>query len=35
MNDGAGWLQIAAPVGVLLAWGVVCFALALRVFKWQ
>jgi len=35
MNDGAGWLQIAAPVGVLVAWGVVCFALALRFFKWQ
>jgi len=35
MNDGAGWMAIAAPVGVLVAWGVVCFALALRVFKWQ
>jgi ABC-type multidrug transport system permease subunit len=35
MNDGAGWVAIAAPVGVLVVWGVVCFALALRVFKWQ
>jgi ABC-type multidrug transport system permease subunit len=35
MNDGAGWMQIAAPVGVLVVWGAVCFALALRVFKWQ
>jgi len=35
MNDGAGWVQIAAPVGVLVVWGAVCFALALRVFKWQ
>lgn len=35
MNDGAGWINIASPVGVLVAWGVVCFALALRVFKWQ
>lgn len=35
INDGTGWLQIAAPVGVLIAWGAVCFALALRVFKWQ
>jgi len=35
MNDGAGWAHIAAPVGVLVAWGVICFALALRFFKWQ
>jgi len=35
MNDGAGWVTIAAPVAVLVVWGAVCFALALRLFKWQ
>lgn len=35
MNDGAGWMTIAAPVGVLVLWGSICFVLALRLFRWQ
>lgn len=35
MNDGAGWESAAGPVLILTAWGVTCFALALRWFRWQ
>jgi ABC-2 type transport system permease protein len=35
MNDGAGWATIARPTAILAAWAVVCFAVALRYFKWR
>ncbi len=35
MNDGAGWAQVWMPVAILVAWGTICFTLALRIFKWQ
>ena len=34
-NDGAGWEAMPYPLIVLGSWGVVCFALALRFFRWR
>ncbi|MBI1354695.1 MAG: ABC transporter permease [Acidobacteria bacterium] len=33
--EGHNLLDEAAAVGVLSAWGIVCFAAALRLFRWQ
>lgn len=33
--DGSGVLELAAPLGLLLAWGALSFALALRIFRWE
>jgi ABC-2 type transport system permease protein len=35
MNDGAGWEAAVRPAAILTAWGVVCFALAFRLFRWR
>ena len=35
MNDGAGWEALPYPLLVLGTWGVVCFAVALRIFRWR
>ncbi|SRR5581483_689821 len=35
MNDGSGWAQVWMPVAILVAWGGISFALALKLFKWQ
>ena len=35
MNDGAGLSAVLAPMGVLVAFSVVSFATALRIFRWQ
>ncbi|QDU21556.1 ABC transporter permease [Urbifossiella limnaea] len=35
MNDGAGWAAAAGPAAILAAWGVVCYALAFRLFRWR
>jgi ABC-type multidrug transport system permease subunit len=35
INDGAGLAQIAVPMIVLAAWGVISFAIGIRIFKWQ
>jgi ABC-2 type transport system permease protein len=35
INDGASWPALAVPGGVLAAWAVASFALALRLFRWQ
>jgi len=35
MLDGAGVAQIAPKLGILAGWGVVCFALALKWFRWR
>lgn len=35
MNDGGGWAAVAAQMGVLVAWGAVGFAVALRYFRWR
>lgn len=34
-NEGAGLAGIAGEVGILAAWTVVTFALAVRLFRWQ
>jgi len=35
MLRGAGWNEIGPELLVLLAWAVVCFVLALRLFRWR
>jgi ABC-2 type transport system permease protein len=35
MLDGAGLGAIAPELGILVVWGTVSFALALRLFRWQ
>jgi ABC-type multidrug transport system permease subunit len=35
MNDGGGFEAIAGPAAVLAVWGVVSFALAVRLFRWR
>lgn len=35
MLQGAGFAQIAPELGVMTAWLVVCFALALKLFRWR
>jgi ABC-2 type transport system permease protein len=35
MLDGASIAGIAGEVGVLAAWSVACFAIALKVFRWK
>lgn len=35
MLDGAGPRAVLAPAAVLLAWGVGCFVVALRTFRWN
>lgn len=35
INEGAGLPSCAGEIGILLAWAVVAFVVALRVFRWQ
>ena len=35
MNDGVSLASNWTQVGVMLAWGVLSFAIALRIFRWQ
>jgi ABC transporter DrrB family efflux protein len=35
MIDGAALSAVARPLGIVLAWGLVAFALALRLFRWK
>lgn len=35
MGDGASLFACAGPLGILAAWGVVSYAVALRWFRWQ
>ncbi len=35
MNDGAGWAAIVNPLAILLVWGIGCFTLALKIFRWK
>jgi ABC-type polysaccharide/polyol phosphate export permease len=35
MNEGAGFAGVATPLLVLTAWAVVCFVVALRIFRWE
>lgn len=33
--DGAALSELAAPLGLLIAWGVLSFVVALRIFRWE
>jgi ABC-type multidrug transport system permease subunit len=33
-NEGAGWMEILMPSVALSAFGIVCFLIGLRLFKW-
>jgi ABC transporter DrrB family efflux protein len=35
MIDGAGFAQVGDKLVMISAWGVLCFALAVRLFKWR
>jgi ABC-type multidrug transport system permease subunit len=35
MNEGAGWSAVTSPLLIVGLWGTVCFAIALRVFRWR
>ncbi len=35
INDGGGWAALGWPAVILTAWGVGCFALAGRLFRWS
>jgi len=35
INDAAGFPQVMMPIIVLAAWGIVGFAIGIRIFKWQ
>ena len=35
MNDGAGWSAVRGELVLLLVWLVGCFAVALRIFRWE
>jgi len=35
MIDGAGLLSLGAPVAIVVAWGAVSFAIALKIFRWR
>jgi ABC-2 type transport system permease protein len=35
MNEGHGLAQIAPQVGILAAWGIAGFVIALRIFRWR
>ena len=35
MIDGAGFLSLGAPVAIVMAWGAVSFAIALKIFRWR
>lgn len=35
INEGGGWSAVLYPSATLMAWGGVCFALALKLFRWR
>lgn len=35
MLDGAGLAAVATQIGIMLAWGLISFVVALRIFRWQ
>lgn len=35
MQEGAGVIQIAPELGLIIAWGVVTFFVAIRIFRWE
>jgi len=35
MLDGAGLSAVGSQIGIMLAWGLISFVLALFMFRWQ
>jgi ABC-2 type transport system permease protein len=35
MIDGASLVGIAAPIGVVVAWGALSFLVAVKIFRWR
>lgn len=35
MVDGASLVRVAAPLGVVVAWGTVSFLIAVKIFRWR
>jgi ABC-type multidrug transport system permease subunit len=35
MNDGAGWEALGYPLLVLGIWGIACYAIAFKIFRWK
>jgi ABC-2 type transport system permease protein len=35
MNDGAGWEAMGYPLLVLSIWGVACYTIAFKIFRWK
>jgi ABC-2 type transport system permease protein len=35
MIDGASLAQLGAPLAIVAAWGIVCFVVALKIFRWR
>jgi ABC-type multidrug transport system permease subunit len=35
MLDGGGPAAVATQIGIMLAWGLISFVIALRIFRWQ
>jgi ABC-type polysaccharide/polyol phosphate export permease len=35
MNDGQAMFANPLPLVVMAAWGLLCFATALKIFRWQ
>jgi hypothetical protein len=35
MLDGVGVAAVTTQIGIMLAWGLIPFVIALRIFRWQ
>jgi hypothetical protein len=35
MLDGVGLAGVAAQIGIMIAWGLISFVIALRIFRWH
>jgi ABC-type multidrug transport system, permease component len=35
MLHGAGWSAVAPGLAIVTIWGVVCFVVALKIFRWR
>jgi hypothetical protein len=35
MLQGAGWAAVAPAMGIIIAWLVVTFTVALKLFRWR
>ena len=35
MSEGAGLAGVAAPIAIILAWGVASFFASLKLFRWE